>query len=214
MKIRLAIGCGNYLYSEGLKKLLEEEKGINVIEIFNIGNLISDLQEILKFKPDILLSDYNANFNILYSLPEDFFKENKLRILLIGDRSLRFLADRHLKAFITSGIVGILPPGADSDLLKKALKAVVSDELWLDRHTLMTLISSIHRTNNSCLGKREREIMFHICQGFRNREIAQKLNISEQTVKSHCNRIYKKLGVADRLQLALYSFKILPNHNK
>lgn len=207
MKIRLAIGCGNYLYAEGLKKLLEEEKLINVIEIFTIGNLISDLKEILKFKPDVILSDYNTDFNIFCSLPEDFFKEGRLRILLIGDRTLRFLPDRHLKALITSGIVGILPPGADSDLLKKALRTVVSDELWLDRHTLMTLISSIHRTNNIPLRKREKEIMFHICQGFRNREIAQKLNISEQTVKSHCNRIYKKLGVGGRLQLALYSFK-------
>lgn len=60
------------------------------------------------------------------------------------------------------------------------------------------------------LAKREREIAFHICQGYRNKEIAQKLHISEQTVKSHCCRIYKKLGVSDRLQLALCSDKLFP----
>jgi DNA-binding NarL/FixJ family response regulator len=66
---------------------------------------------------------------------------------------------------------------------------------------------------NVRLAHREKEIISHICQGYKNKEIAQKLHISEQTVKSHCNRIYKKLGVADRLQLALHSHNILPDEN-
>lgn len=68
-----------------------------------------------------------------------------------------------------------------------------------------------HHEKNTSLAKREKEIIFHICQGFRNKEIAQKLQISEQTVKSHCNRIYRKLGVTDRLQLALLSQGMLHN---
>ena len=48
----------------------------------------------------------------------------------------------------------------------------------------------------------------------RDKEIAQKLQISEQTVKSHCNRIYKKIGVSDRLQLALHSHRILPEDTR
>jgi DNA-binding NarL/FixJ family response regulator len=71
-----------------------------------------------------------------------------------------------------------------------------------------------HSAPNVRLAQREKEIISHICQGFKNKEIAQKLNISEQTVKSHCNRIYKKLGVNDRLQLALYSNKILPEERR
>jgi DNA-binding NarL/FixJ family response regulator len=58
---------------------------------------------------------------------------------------------------------------------------------------------------------KEEEITSLICKGFRNKEIAQKLNISEQTVKSHCNRIYKKVGVSDRVQLALYFYEIWPH---
>lgn len=212
MPIKLAICCCSYIFAEGLKKLLEEERGINIVGVFNVGkDLVSDLKNIIKLNPDVILSDYSADFNILFSIPESFLEENRLRILLIGDRTIRFVADKHLKDLITKGVVGILPPSADSDLLKKALRAVIAGELWLDRMTLKKLLASMkNREKNVNLAKREREIVYHICQGYRNKEIAQKLNISEQTVKSHCNRIYKKLGVSDRLQLALYSYRIWP----
>lgn len=214
MPIRLAICCSNRLYAEGLKSLLEDESGIEIAGICN-GSSISGLEEVLQYKPDVILADFSNDFNIFLNLPDINLKDNKLRILLIGDRSMRLVADKQLKELITKGVVGILPPSADSDLLKKALKAVSLGEVWLDRTTLMKILVSMKQQDkNVALGRREREIMFHICQGFRNKEIAQKLNISEQTVKSHCNRLYKKLGVSDRLQLALYSYKLLPHLSK
>jgi len=208
MTIRLAIGCCNHLFSEGLKKLLEDERDI---EIIGTG-ILPGLKDILKHNPDIILADFDADFNILQNLPDDILNNNRLKILLIGNRSLRFIADRQLKELVSRGVVGILPPSADSALLKKALKAVCLGELWLDRVTLMKIVYAMKsQESNVSLAKREREIVSHICQGYRNKEIAQKLNISEQTVKSHCNRIYKKLGVSDRLQLVLQSYRIWPH---
>jgi DNA-binding NarL/FixJ family response regulator len=208
--MKIAIGCCNYIFGEGLKKLLDDDRDIEVIGIFNGGSFsLPDIKDILKLNPDIFLMDFNANINILLSLPEDIQSAGRIKTLLIGDRSVGFLAERELKDLVNKGVVGILPPGADSNLLKKALKAVFSGELWLDRSALMKLFSSMDKPDkNVALAKRENEIVSHICQGYRNKEIAQKLNISEQTVKSHCNRIYKKLGVTDRLQLALHSYKI------
>lgn len=216
MALRLAIGCCNRIFGEGLKKLLEDERDIDVIGIFNGGlGFLPDLEKILKLNPDVILADYSTDFNILLSLPEEFLARNRLKIILIGDRTLRFIADKQLKELVLRGVVGILPPSADSELLKKALKAVFSGELWLDRNTLMKILTSMRQQEkNVNLAKREKEIVFHICQGYRNKEIAQKLHISEQTVKSHCTKIYKKLGVSDRLQLALYSYKIWPQHTK
>jgi DNA-binding NarL/FixJ family response regulator len=210
MELKIAISCSNYIFGEGLKKLIEDDRDIQVVGIFNSGNgSLEDVKEILKLNPDIFLVDFSANSNILLCLSEDIPGADRPKILLIGDRSLSLLADRELKDLIIRGVVGILPPGADSDLLKKVLKAVFSGEMWLDRSTLTKLFSSTSEpAGNSPLAKREKEIVSHICQGYRNKEIAQKLNISEQTVKSHCNRIYKKLGVTDRLQLALYSYKM------
>jgi DNA-binding NarL/FixJ family response regulator len=216
MALRLAIGCNNYLFCEGLKTLLQDERDINIIGMFNGGSgPLPDLKEILKLNPDVILADYSTDFNILLDLPEDALTTEKLKIILIGDSTLRHIADKQLKDLVLKGVVGILPPSADSELLKKALQAVFSGELWLDRHTLMKILSSMRQQEqNTVLAKREKEIVFHVCQGFRNKEIARKLHISEQTVKSHCHRIYKKLGVSDRLQLALYSNKIWPRNPK
>ncbi|MFZ3136095.1 MAG: response regulator transcription factor [Thermodesulfovibrionales bacterium] len=216
MPIRVAIGCCNRIFAEGLKMLLEDESDIEVIGTFDESpDFLLDLENILKLNPDVILADYSADFNILLSLPEEFLSLNRLKIILIGDRSLRFIADKQLKELVLKGVVGILPPSADSELLKKALNAVFSGEVWLDRNTLMKIFNSMKKQEkNVNLSKREKEIVLHICQGYRNKEIAQKLNVSEQTVKSHCTSIYKKIGVTDRLQLALYSYKIWPDNTK
>ena len=91
----------------------------------------------------------------------------------------------------------------------QAIKVVHSGELWLDRKMLKGVIHQMNPSEKKVsLTKKEKEIVSLICEGLRNKEIAQKLNISEQTVKSHCNRIFKKVGVSDRLQLALYTHKV------
>lgn len=211
--IKIAIGCTNHLFGEGLTSLLESDRDINVIGIFDDSpNALTTLKAILKLNPDIILSTLTSDFNIIADLPEDFLSGKQLKILFISDRSLRFIADKQLRDLVSKGVVGILPPSADADLLRKAIKAVIIGELWLDRNTLLKIMSAMrHHEKNTSLAKREKEIIFHICQGFRNKEIAQKLQISEQTVKSHCNRIYRKLGVTDRLQLALLSQGMLHN---
>ncbi|MEW6001487.1 MAG: response regulator transcription factor [Nitrospirota bacterium] len=206
MALKLAIGCHSYLLGEGLKKLLKDEESIDIIGIFDEG---IDLKDIIKLNPDVILAD----FNIFRGFPEDFAINNRLKILLISDRSWLSAADKQIPELISRGVVGILPPSADSALLKKAISAVYSGELWIDRKTVKVILSSRgsfeKRVN---LTRKEREIVALICQGYRNKEIAQKLSISEQTVKSHCNRIYKKVGVPDRLQLALYTYKIWPDY--
>ncbi len=212
MPVKVAIGCSNYLYSEGLKKLLADERDVEIVGILhgNSGSF-TNLEDVISLNPDVIVADFNAEFNILLQLPDSLLVK-KLKILLIGDRNLRFVADKQLKDLVMKGVLGILPPSADSDLLRKALRAVYLGELWLDRNVLMKLIRSMKEPDRSVgLAKREKEIVYHICHGYRNKEIAEKLHISEQTVKSHCNRIYKKLGVSDRLQLALYSYKIFPS---
>ena len=203
--IKLTIGCSSYLLGEGLKKLLEGEKGIEVIGIFNEG---ADFKEILKMKPDIAILD----FNIFTNLPKDLSRNIKTKMLLIGERGMYAGSDRRILSLISKGIVGIIPPGADSSLLKKAIKVISSGELWLDRKTMSNILTrnGLPKNEKIKLTKAERGVVSLICDGFRNKEIAKKLEISEKTVKSHCNRIYKKVGVTDRLQLATYIYKVWP----
>jgi DNA-binding NarL/FixJ family response regulator len=205
MPIKVAIGCYSYLFGEGIKRLLEDEREIDIIGIFNEG---TDFNEILKIKPDVALLD----FNIFRDLPEDFANENPIKILIIGNKTLYSASDRRIADLVSKGVAGILPPGADSYLLKKATKAISSGELWLDRKTMRNILSYESFSKREVkLTEAEKEIVSLICQGYRNKEIAQKLRVSEQTVKSHCNRIYKKVGVSDRLQLAIYVYKLWPD---
>jgi DNA-binding NarL/FixJ family response regulator len=205
MPIKVAIGCYNYLFGEGIKRLLEDEREIDVIGIFNEG---ADFKEIIKIKPDVALLD----FHIFRDLPEDFADDTQVKILILGNKALYSVSDRRIADLVSKGVAGILPPGADSYLLKKATKAISSGELWLDRKTMRNILSYESFSKREVkLTEAEKEIVSLICQGYRNKEIAQKLHISEQTVKSHCNRIYKKVGVSDRLQLAIYVYKLWPD---
>lgn len=219
MPLRIAISCCNSVFSEAIKSLLEGEKDIEIVSVVKkTGDTERNLYDALTSNLDVIITDYTTfaeDFGTFFSLSDEILQDDQLRILLVGDSDMRFVADQNLKEFITRGVVGILPPSGDSDLLKKALRAVCDGELWLDRITLMKLFSQMRRSaSQASLARREKEIMAHICQGYRNKEIAQKLNISEQTVKSHCNRIYKKLGVSDRLQLALYAQRLFSTEDQ
>jgi DNA-binding NarL/FixJ family response regulator len=206
MTIRIAIGCHSYLLGEGIKKLFRKEDDVEVIGIFDEGK---DSKEILKLDPDIILVD----FKIFRAFPDDLQSGNRVKILLISDSSWISDSERQVPELLLRGVYGILAPDADAETLRKAVKVVYAGELWLDRKLLRNVLYNMgHLEKKVDLTKKEKEIVDLICHGYRNKEIAQKLDISEQTVKSHCNRIFKKVGVSDRLQLALYTHKIWPGH--
>lgn len=197
--MKIVIVCSNYLYAEGLKRLLHRERGMTVAGVFTGCGLPADAGlKMQELGADIVLSDYEAIVRLLTAAGD------KPKIILIGCSDLSRLPDRHMRDLFQRGVIGILPRSADLKTLKKALHAVHSGELWLDRAAFGKLLAS-QRKRIAPLGKREEEIVEYICRGYRNREIAGKLQISEQTVKSYCNRIYRKLGVPGRLHLALYS---------
>jgi DNA-binding NarL/FixJ family response regulator len=205
MPIKTVIGCCNYVFGEGLKKLLQDESEIDVIGIFDES---ADFKEIVKLNPDVILAD----LNIFRSFPEDLATDNLIKILLLGERAWLSTAHKLIPDLVSKGVVGILPPGTDSELLRKALKAVTQGELWIGHKIVKNAFSFMSIPEKKVeFTKTEREILFLICQGYRNKEIAQKLNISEQTVKSHCNRIYKKVGVSDKVQLVLYIYRTWPD---
>jgi DNA-binding NarL/FixJ family response regulator len=89
---------------------------------------------------------------------------------------------------------------------------VHAGEIWLDSHMTAGVINAFSasskfgaRSEKSLLSDREMEIVQLVAQGFQNKEIGKKLFISENTVKNHLHNIFDKLGVSDRLELALYA---------
>lgn len=144
MALKIAICCCNHLFAEALEILLEGERDIQIVGLFSgDGDLAQNMKRISAFNPDVIISDFTTftgDVNNFIAFSNDLSRSDDLRILLIGDRATRFIADRQLKELIAKGIIGILPPSADSDLLKKAVKAIVEGEIWLDRPTIMKLL--------------------------------------------------------------------------
>jgi DNA-binding NarL/FixJ family response regulator len=118
------------------------------------------------------------------------------------------------------GCSGILLKEAPVSLVEKSLMKVYAGEIWLDSTTTAAVIRQFvaspgeynpAHTNGkpgrerAQLSQREREIIVLIAQGYKNKEIAEKMFITEQTVKNHLHNVFDKLGVSDRLELALYA---------
>ncbi len=202
MSLRITIGCCNHLFGEGLKKLLLEECELGADCIITVS---TNPREIIKEDNDLLITDFNTLAGIIF---DDISENHNVRILLLGTGCLPKIENECLISFISRGLAGILSPDTDLPLLKKAIECVLSGELWFENKQLLEIIPGIK--GKSCskgpsLTDREIEVVKLVCNGYSNKEIKKALNISEQAVKSHLSRIYKKTGVSDRLQLALYA---------
>lgn len=120
------------------------------------------------------------------------------------------------------GCSGVLLKEGPLNLIEKSILKVHSGEIWLDANTTAAVIRqfatplSVENQNSAPmnakagrertqLSQREREIIVLIAQGYKNKEIAEKMFITEQTVKNHLHNVFDKLGVSDRLELALYA---------
>ncbi len=200
--LRITIGCCNHLFGEGLKKLLLEECDLGTGNIITVS---TNPRQIIKDDNDLLITDFNTLAGIIF---DDISEKHKVRILLLGTGCLPKIENECLVSFISRGLAGILSPDTDLPLLKKAIECVLAGELWFESKQLLEIIPGIKGKNcnkGPSLTDREIEVVKLVCNGSSNKEIKKALNISEQAVKSHLSRIYKKTGVSDRLQLALYA---------
>lgn len=198
---RITISCCNTLFNEGIQRLLKEN-GLGV----DYRIAVSRREKVLDTKPDILITD----FHTLSVLSHRGLLNHKTGILLLWTDCLPKLEEAQLLEFIFHGLVGILLPEETTFAqLKKAIKMVTSGELWFTRKKLTDVISCMREMKAEVhqLTKRETEIVRMICKGFRNKEIAQELQVTGPSVKKHLNHLYKKAGVKDRLQLALHAIR-------
>jgi DNA-binding NarL/FixJ family response regulator len=114
---------------------------------------------------------------------------------------------------IKIGARGVLPKDSPADLLLKAIRSVIAGQLWVGREKIADILQSFGNGasappnsplgNNFLLTSREIQIISRILQTESNKDIAKKFGISENTVKHHLTHVFDKLGVCNRLELAL-----------
>ncbi len=197
MSIKLAVVCQIRLFAEGLRSLLEND---GEIEVVGLAASICELKELLPLKPNIILTDSIVGEEIFCCEALEY----GFKILIVSNRSHFLATYPDLQAMAARGFAGILPCEADPRCLKKAIRAVHAGEIWIDNKTLKRSLNlKPPEQRNISLTEREKKVLQHICEGLSNREIAERLFVTEQTIKVHVNHLFKKYEVPNRVRLVL-----------
>ncbi|HXA75834.1 MAG TPA: response regulator transcription factor [Candidatus Acidoferrales bacterium] len=205
--IRILVADDHAIFRDGLRKLLEVADDVQIVG--EASNGVECVKLLTKLKPDILLLDLRMpEKDGLGVLEEVNFDSLPTRVIVLTAAE----DDRDVVRAMRLGARGVVLKQSASDLLLKSIRKVADGEIWLDNRMTAEVIDAFKKSSESgqrrekpLLSDREKEIVQLVAQGFRNREIGEKLFISEQTVKNHLHNIFDKLGVSDRLELALYA---------
>jgi DNA-binding NarL/FixJ family response regulator len=205
--VRILVADDHAIFRDGLRKLLDGADDVQIIGEASNGN--ECVKMLARLKPDILLLDLRMpEKDGLGVLEEINFDTVQTRVIVLTAAE----DDRDVVRAMRLGARGVVLKQSASDLLLKSIRKVHDGEIWLDNRMTAEVIDAFkksaeagQRREKPLLSDREKEIVQLVAQGFRNREIGEKLFISEQTVKNHLHNIFDKLGVSDRLELALYA---------
>ena len=204
------------LFRDGIENLLTAQPDMAVV---GCSDTISGaVEQIRKLHPDICLLGWpasSANSQKIFHAIQD--SKVPTRVIILANEDLK---EDFFEA-VRQGCSGVVPKQTSTELLLKSIRKVQAGELWLDRKTTADVVRRLSkkgsvpsamggarlgiREQGAALSTREREIVVLVAQGFKNKEMAERMFISEQTVKNHLHNIFDKLGVSDRLELALYA---------
>jgi DNA-binding NarL/FixJ family response regulator len=125
-----------------------------------------------------------------------------VQVLVVGPKRDPGLVEELLRI----GCVGFVTQDVSSAVLKKAVRSVALGEFWADRRVTSRVVQQLlSQSGSRTLTPRERQVLWLIGQGLKNRAIAERLYITRDTVRWHIRSIYSKIGVHDRLSAALYA---------
>jgi DNA-binding NarL/FixJ family response regulator len=205
-KISVLIADQEAIFRLGLRRILGMEPTLRVL-----GEAEDEVQTIhmaRQFKPDLIFLQAEMMPQEKDSdLPERLHNASPGCKIVVTAAALP--NGDHLR-YIKSGASGVILKSAEPALFVKCVHKVMLGEIWLAKRQVADIA---HQIGNApltlprpadTLTPREKTIISYLVQGWRNREIADRLGISEQTVKNHLRAVYDKVGVSDRLELVLY----------
>lgn len=208
--LRVVLADDHRLVREGLRSLLEAHEEFSVVGEAVDGH--ETVKVVEQLQPDLLLLDVSMpGHGGLDALRDLADRPHGARVLLVTASIDR----EQIAAALQLGARGIVLKEAASDALLSAIRTVMAGGLWLGDAAVSELMIQAERPRprqtpgRSAFGltPREREILDSITAGLSNREIAESLGLSEQTVKHHLSNIFDKTGTSTRLELALFAVR-------
>ena len=194
----------------GLKMLIDQGPGMKVTGV--AGNRAEALNAAASTQPDVIILDIVlGDEDGLSFLPELRQVARNSRVLVLtGLRS-----SESQRQAMRAGAMGVVLKDHAAEVLIKAIEKVHSGEVWLDRLTMGRVLQEIseekqsdpNRAKIDTLTERERQVVSLVGEGLKNKQIADRLFISETTVTHHLSSVFSKLEVSDRLELVVYAFR-------
>lgn len=202
--IRIVIVDDHALIREGLNRILSFEDDL---EIVGEGENGEEAIRIIKDqKPDIVLLDINMEkLDGMETL-------NRIRKELIDVKVIMLTVEKHRRRIIEALNIGadgyVLKESAGSEITN-AIRTVNAGGKYIDKCLINIFIvdkeTEKHRSSINSLNERELNILIEISNGLKNKEIAEKLYLSEKTIKNYLTAIFRKIGVSDRVQATIFA---------
>src|SRR6202162_6489522 len=204
--IRVILADTQAIFRAGLRKIFALEDDIRVVG--QAETLAQTQSAVTKFSADILIFESALAPNPVEAVTELLRQSPQLKIVVVTPGS-----DEQLTLdLFRRGAHGILSREAEPEILVECLRKVASGEPWLESQAIHWVMEAYRGHNLWPSGARpkvqltpkETLIVSCVTQGMKNKEIAVRVGTTEQVVKNYLRKVYDKLGVADRLELALY----------
>lgn len=207
--IRIATVDDHVIFREGLCGLLNAETDLVVVGGTGLGREVTKL--VAQLAPDVLLLDLVLpDMSGLTVLRELDLMHSPLRVILLTAAA----DNRQVVEALQLGARGLVLKESATALLIKCIRSVMRGEYWFGRDHLPNLVDALRRftmpqsqSPADTLTTRELRVIAAVVNGGTNRDISRELHMSEQTVKNHLCHIFDKLGVSNRLELALYAIE-------
>ena len=211
--VRVLLIDDHDIVRQGLHMLVESQSDLRVVGDARDGAGARSLAA--REQPDVIVLDLDLGSESGLDLIEDLLTAAPgARILVLtGLRD----TEAHRRAFHL-GATGLVEKESAAEVLVKAIRKVRAGEVWLDRTTTAKVFAEMSQKKHAFasnpevakiakLSARERDVTALIGEGLSNKRIAERLSISEVTVRHHLTSIFAKLAVHDRLELLVYAYR-------
>lgn len=203
MPIRVALVDDHQIVLHGLQQLFARQDDFEVVAACRDG--AAAIRAVAEHEPDVLVLDlrmpHQGGLDVLRALAG---RHPRCRRVLLTAA----IRDEEVMEAVKLGVMGLVLKESSPEVLLECVRAVYNGKQWIERETVTRAFQSVIARESAerspdALTPRELEIVRMVSQGLRNKVIAERLSISEGTVKVHLHNIYEKLGVDGRLELVL-----------